>query len=114
MPRNAFRLRSSQHFVENMKRGGITVTNDEKRLGQALVGLYRLVRLQQEALSRLMVGSEALVGTLASASSSFRDEFDRNYERVSASPTGRAHEQSFQSIDATIASLQRDFGPWDN
>ncbi|HVS87463.1 MAG TPA: hypothetical protein VHF01_04480 [Candidatus Acidoferrum sp.] len=90
------------------------MTNDEKRLAQALVGLYKTVRLQQEQLSRLTLGSQALVETLAVASPSFQVAFERNFEAASATPTGQALAASLQYLDATIASLQRDFGPWDN
>lgn len=82
------------------------MTNHEKRLARALVGLYRVVRFQQEAISRLMIDSEALHETLVSPS--VRRVFEQNYEQVSENPKGQVLEGSLKLIDATIQLLQRE------
>jgi hypothetical protein len=70
------------------------MTEDVKKLGQALVGIYKLVRLQHEAIAKMAAASEA-------------------YWRE-GNATSRALLASLPMLDATIASLERDYGPWEN
>ena len=84
------------------------VTNDEKRMAQALVGVYKVVRLQQQAISRMMIAIGALRET-----HDFSDEyFKESYAKLSASPRAALLEKTLHSIDATILSLETTYGPW--
>jgi hypothetical protein len=68
--------------------------DEAKKLGQALVGLYKTVRLQSEAMAKLSAASEAYW------------------------PDGPVMSQalfaSLPMLDIAISSLERDYGPWKN
>lgn len=65
------------------------MTEEVKGLAQYFLGLYKLVRIQQEILAKVVAGEKDL----------------------KASQTLRA---AIPMIDLAIDSLQRDYGPWEN
>lgn len=83
------------------------VTNDEKRMAQALVGVYKVVRLQQQAISHLMIGIDALRETQDVPDKYFKE----SYAKLSASPRAEWLQKTLHSIDATILSLETAYGP---
>jgi hypothetical protein len=89
------------------------VTNDEKRLGSALVGLYRVARQQQEGIDRFVSASEALLDAMKELEPRFQPVFDKYYaQQIKATSAIRA--ATFQMLDQTIASLQKTYEPWKN
>jgi hypothetical protein len=89
------------------------VTQTEKHLAQTIVGLYKFVRLQQEALSRLIVQSEAISEVLTS-SPDLKEPFAAAVAKAAAGKTSQWLSASLPIIDATIQSLQNTYGPWTN
>jgi hypothetical protein len=89
------------------------INEETKKLAQTVVGLYRVVRIQQELLTDTIVTANALRAMVCAVPQQ-EQVWDAAYQEVKASRTGKALAASLKLIDVTIASLQRDYGPWDN
>lgn len=76
----------------------------------ALIDVYRVLRLQQETLARLMVGTDALVKSLAESSPQFLVEFEKQQKVVEQSPTARLLAGTIELIDETIRRLEAEAG----
>jgi hypothetical protein len=88
-------------------------TNDEKRLAQIIVGLYKLVRLQQESIAKVMVQNQAL-GDALQSTPELAKALDAALATARTSQTSQMLADSLKIIDATIQSLQSTYGPWTN
>jgi len=88
-------------------------TESEKRLAQEFVGLYKVVRLQQEALAKLMLQVEALSDAVSS-SPELKKSLDLAIVAVRANRTSQLLAAGLRVIDASIQKLQKQYGPWDN
>jgi hypothetical protein len=84
-----------------------------KKLAQHFVGLYKVVRIQQELLADTVVTANAL-RAMVCLEPQREEALDAECQEVRASRTGLTLSASLKLIDATIASLQREYGPWDN
>jgi hypothetical protein len=90
------------------------MTDNEKRLAQALVGIYKTVRMQQQTISILLTRGAAMKQTLSSSSCSFEEEFEKNLKKNSTETGAKALALTLKAIDLTISSLEKNFGPWEN
>jgi len=89
------------------------INEETKKLAQTVVGLYKVIRIQQELLTDTVVTANALRAMVCAVPQQ-EQVLDAACREVRASHTGRALAASLKLIDVTIASLQRDYGPWDN
>ncbi len=89
------------------------MTDNEKRLAHALLSVYRTVRMQQVAISALMI-REAALRDAVSVSPNIQIELEKTLEKHSTGTNARTLSATLELIDGTIASLEQTFGPWKN
>jgi hypothetical protein len=89
------------------------VSENEKKLGQSIVSLYKLVRIQQEVIADLMLRATAFHHALA-VSPDLQAAMNKNLVEMSPGESAQTLRETLQDIDSSIASLQQTFGPWEN
>lgn len=89
------------------------MNESEKKLGQTLVRLYKLVRIQQQVISDLMIGDVAIRQAI-SISHGLRAALEKNLAQFATDANSRTLRETLEEIDSSIASLQQTFGPWEN
>lgn len=89
------------------------ISEETKKLAQTVVGLYKVVRIQQELLIDTVVTANAL-RAMARAAPQQEAAFDASCQAVKVSRTGQVLAASLKLIDVTISSFQHEYGPWDN
>lgn len=90
------------------------MTEDEKKVAQQLVGLYKVVGLQQETLAKMTVHLLALIAVVQEASPQFAAALSAHEAGAANTPTVRGLNESMRLINVSIQALQDTYGPWDN
>jgi hypothetical protein len=72
----------------------------------ALIGIYKQMRTQQEMLNHVALEVEAL-STVLQASSQFRDLYEQTYEALKHGPTAQRLSSTLKAIDFAIDGLMK-------